>query len=82
MTAFNSDSTPAREFTDVDGRTVTVRPVRDDGLGRVLLELTVNGSTARLSLGLIPQFSDTVLLASAFGEISNVAEGNPSPIGK
>ncbi|MFF1739631.1 hypothetical protein [Streptomyces mirabilis] len=82
MIAFNSATTVTADFTDVDGRAVTIRPVYDNGLGRVVVELAVYGSTVRLSNGIIPKFSDTVVQAALLGEITNLADGNPSTAGE
>lgn len=74
MTAFDSTkNTPAMEFADIDGRTITVRPVFDAGLGRNVVELVVNGATVKLSNAVIPKFTDGVLTAAFIGEYENVA---------
>lgn len=82
MNAFSTDTTPTANFTDVDGRAITVRPVHDAGLGRVVIELVVHGATVRLSNAVIPKFTDTILTAALLGETSNLAEGNPTPLEK
>jgi len=82
MTAFGaSKNTPAKSFTDVDGRAVTVRPVHDAGLGRNVVELVVHGATVRLSNATVPNFVDIVTMAAFLGEIENVATGNHTPAG-
>ncbi|MFJ9423460.1 hypothetical protein [Streptomyces sp. NPDC101249] len=83
MTAFDaSKNTRAANFTDVDGRPVTVRPIYDAGLGRNVVELVVHGATVRLSNGTVPKFVDMVTMAAFLGEIENVATGNRTPTGK
>lgn len=82
MNAFNPDTTDSKTFTDVDGREITVRPVFDAGLNRTVVELNVNGATARLSNGVIPNFVDIVVMAAFLGETANIAEGNPTPAGE
>jgi hypothetical protein len=82
MTAFEpSKNTRSANFTDVDGRAVTVRPIYDAGLGRNVVELVVHGATVRLSNGTVPKFVDIVNVAAYLGEIENVATGNPTPAG-
>jgi hypothetical protein len=82
MTAFGaSKNTPAKTFTDIDGRAVTVRPLYDAGLGRNVVELVVHGATVRLSNATVPNFVDIVTMAAFLGEIENVATGNHTPAG-
>ncbi|MEU8780027.1 hypothetical protein [Streptomyces sp. NPDC048637] len=82
MTAFDAASNPrTMNFTDVDGRPVTVRPIHDAGLGRNVVELVVHGATVRLSNGVVPKFVDGVTMAAFLGEIENVATGNHTPSG-
>jgi hypothetical protein len=82
LIAFNADSTPAKSFTDVDGRAVTVRPVYDSGLNRTVVELVVHGATVRLSPGVIPGLSDIIVMAAALAEVNNLVDGNPSKLGE
>jgi hypothetical protein len=82
VTAFDPETTTTAKFSDVDGRPVTVRPVYDRGLGRNLVELTANGTTVRLSNGIIPSFSDTVIQAAFLGEVENHAKGVPTRLGE
>ncbi|MEU9975056.1 hypothetical protein [Streptomyces sp. NPDC051014] len=82
MNAFDaSKNMPTKNFTDVDGRPVTVRPIYDAGLGRNVVELVVHGATVRLSNGIVPSFVDFVTLAALLGEMENVATGNHTPAG-
>ncbi len=82
MTAFDaSKNTRTMNFTDIDGRPVTVRPFYDAGLGRNVVELVVHGATVRLSNGIIPKFSDAVTMAAFLGELENVGTGNHTPYG-
>jgi len=81
MTAFRSEDTRTLNFTDVDGRPVSVRPIYDSGLGRNVIELVVHGATVRLSNGIVPKFVDGVTTAAFLGELDNVTTGNPTPAG-
>jgi hypothetical protein len=81
MNAFGSEKTRTMTFADVDGRPITLRPVHDSGLGRNVVELVVHGATVRLSNGVIPKFVENVSLAAFLGEIDNVAQGRPTPVG-
>ncbi|MCP9207774.1 hypothetical protein [Streptomyces cucumeris] len=77
--AFND--APTMNFADIDGRPIAVRPLRDAGLGRNVVELVVHGATVRLSNAVVPQFVDGVTMAAFLGEIENVATGNHTPTG-
>ncbi|MEU3618813.1 hypothetical protein ABZ725_41795 [Streptomyces sp. NPDC006872] len=90
MPAFDAAKTNAKTFIDLDGQDVNVRPVWEEGEQRVVVELQINGrewgetesATIRLSPGIIPQFTDAILWAALFGELANVASGNPSVRGE
>ncbi len=81
MNAFESKNTRTMNFTDVDGRPITVRPYYDAGLRRNVVELVVHGATVRLSNGAVPTFVDGVTMAAFVGELENVATGNAAPAG-
>ncbi|MGV9815777.1 hypothetical protein ACWDTQ_28190 [Streptomyces cellulosae] len=81
MTAFNANETVTANFTDVDGRALTIRPVFDAGLNRVVTEISIAGTTAKFSHAILPKLTDTLLQAGLLGEIANLSEGNPTPAG-
>ncbi|MEV5079271.1 hypothetical protein AB0K74_10705 [Streptomyces sp. NPDC056159] len=83
LNAFDaSKNTPTKTFTDLDGKAIDVRPIFDPGMGRNVVELTVNGETVRLSNGTVPSFVKIVNMAALLGEIENVATGNHSTLGE
>lgn len=83
MTAFDiSKNPPALSFSDLDGHPLTVRPLFDAGMGRNIVELTVNGATVRISNAAVPNFVDGVAMAAYLGEIENAALGAETPDGE
>ncbi|MFC7979547.1 hypothetical protein ACFUT3_30480 [Streptomyces cinereoruber] len=82
MTAFDaSQNTKPMNFVDTEGRSVTLRPIHDAGLGRNVVELAVHGATVRLSNATVSKFVDGMTWAAFLGEIENVATGNHTPAG-
>jgi hypothetical protein len=83
MSAFDTTkNTPAMKFADLDGHPISVRPIFDAGMGRNVVELTVNSTTVKLSNAAVPKFVDGVTMAAFVGEIENVGLGVETPAGE
>jgi hypothetical protein len=81
VTAFDATkNTPSMKTTDLDGKTIEVRPIFDAGMTRNVVELTVDGVTVKLSNASIPRFVDSVTMAAFVGEVENVALGSETPV--
>ncbi|WP_326827328.1 hypothetical protein [Streptomyces sp. NBC_01751] len=80
MNAFDpSKNTRSMNFAALDGRTITVRPLWDAGLGRNVVELDVNGTAVSLPNSQVPAFVDAVTIAAFVGELENAGRDNPTP---